>query len=318
MQIYDVIIVGGGPGGYSAALYCVRAGLSTLVIERLSAGGQMATTTLVDNYPGFDEGIDGYELAERMARGAERFGAVTEYAEVMQFDLRSEPKRVITSGGAFAARTVILAMGASPRELGLADERELRGRGVHYCATCDAMFYRGKTVAVVGGGNTAAQDALTLARMSEKVYIVHRRDQLRAMQYYLNPLKRAQNIEIIWNARVDGFIRADTGVAGLSFTDKVTGEPHRLACDGVFVAIGRTPDSALVAGQVELDADGYIVADETTRTSIGGVFAVGDIRTKPLRQIVTAASDGATASMYAEEYINALKEYNESMGGVSE
>lgn len=308
MKIYDVIIVGGGPAGYSAALYCARAGLETLVVEKLSAGGQMATTALVDNYPGFDEGIDGFVLAEKMARGATRFGAQTQYAEVTGIDLLGTPKRVMTTDGTLSAKSVILAMGASPRELGLAGERELRGRGIHYCATCDAMFYKGKTVAVVGGGNTAVSDALTLSRMSEKVYIVHRRDQLRATKNYLEPLRKAGNIEIVWNALITGFERAEDGkFTGLALVDKVTGNGTKLSCDGAFIAIGRAPDSALVKGQLDIDDGGYIIADETTKTSVDGVFAVGDIRTKPLRQIVTAAADGATASVFAEEYINELK-----------
>lgn len=309
MKIYDVIIVGGGPAGYSAALYCARAGLETLVVEKLSAGGQMATTALVDNYPGFDEGIDGFVLAEKMARGATRFGAETQYAEVTGIDLASTPKRIETTDGVLTAKSVILAMGASPRELGLQGEREMRGRGVHYCATCDAMFYKGRTVAVIGGGNTAVSDALTLSRMSRKVYIVHRRDQLRATKNYLEPLRKAGNIEIVWNALITGFERAGDGkFAGLELTDKVTGEQTKLSCDGAFVAIGRSPDSALVKGQIALDDGGYIVADETTRTSLPGVFAVGDIRTKHLRQIVTAAADGAVSSVFAEEYINELKD----------
>ncbi len=308
MKTYDVIIVGGGPAGYSAALYCARAGLETLVVEKLSAGGQMATTALVDNYPGFDEGIDGFVLAEKMARGATRFGAETQYAEVTGFDLKSAPKCVETTDGTLTAKAVVLAMGASPRELGLTGERELRGRGIHYCATCDAMFYKGKVVSVIGGGNTAVADALTLSRMSKKVYIVHRRDQLRATKNYLDPLQRAGNIEIVWNALITGFERADDGkFTGLAMTDKVTGDQTVLSCDGAFVAIGRSPDSALVKDQLDVDDGGYIVADETTRTSLPGVFAVGDIRTKPLRQIVTAAADGATASVFAEEYINELK-----------
>ena len=308
MKIYDVIIIGGGPAGYSAALYCARAGLETLVVEKLSAGGQMATTALVDNYPGFDEGIDGFVLAEKMARGATRFGAETQYAEVTGIDLTGVPRKVETTDGTLMAKAVILAMGASPREVGLSGERELRGRGIHYCATCDAMFYKGKTVAVIGGGNTAVADALTLSRMSKKVYIVHRRDQLRATKNYLDPLHKAGNIEIVWNALITGFERAEDGkFAGIAITDKVTGEQTKLSCDGAFVAIGRSPDSSLVKGQVTLDEGGYIVADETTKTNLPGVFAVGDIRTKPLRQIVTAAADGATSSVFAEEYINELK-----------
>ena len=303
---YDVVIIGGGPGGYAAALYCVRAGLSTLVLEKLSAGGQMATTTQVDNYPGFDEGIDGFELAEKMQRGAERFGAETEYAEVTALDLTAQPKRSTTSAGDVFGRTVILATGASPRPLGIPDEDALRGRGVSYCATCDGMFFRGKTVVVAGGGNSAAEDALVLSKICKKVYLVHRRDTLRATKSYLAPLEKASNLEFVWNKQIDRLIAPDGQLTAIGMTDRVTGEVSTLETDGLFVAIGRVPDTALIAGQVELDEQGYIVADETTRTSVPGVFAVGDARVKPLRQIITAASDGATASKFVEEYLNQL------------
>lgn len=303
---YDVVIIGGGPGGYTAALYCVRAGLSTLVVEKLSAGGQMATTTQVDNYPGFDEGIDGFELAEKMQRGAERFGAETEYAEVTALDLTAQPKRITTSAGDVWGKTVILATGASPRPLGVPNEDALRGRGVSYCATCDGMFFRGKTVVVAGGGNSAAEDALALTKVCKKVYLVHRRDTLRATKSYLEPLEKADNLEFIWNKQIDRLIAPDGQLTGIGMTDRVTGQVSTLDTDGLFVAIGRIPDTGLIAGQVELDEQGYIIANETTRTSVPGVFAVGDARTKPLRQIITAAADGATASKFVEEYLNQI------------
>lgn len=304
-NLYDVIIVGGGPGGYSAALYCARAGLKTLVIEKLSPGGQMATTEHIDNYPGFDEGVNGFELALKMQRGAERFGAVTEFDEVTGLDLKQQPKRVVTSGGKFEAKAVIIATGAKAKELGVPGEAELRGAGVSYCATCDGMFFKGKTVAVAGGGNTAVADALTLSNLCEKVYIVHRRDKLRATSVYLEPLQKTKNIEFIWNANIDGIIY-DGKFRGLKLTDVLTGKPTELFCDGVFVAIGHTPDTAIAAGQVDMDENGYIIADESTRTNIPGVFAVGDVRTKPLRQIINAAADGAAASKFAEEFIQTL------------
>lgn len=303
---YDVVIIGGGPGGYTAALYCVRAGLRTLVVEKLSAGGQMATTTQVDNYPGFDEGIDGFELAEKMQRGAERFGAETEYAEVTALDLTAQPKHITTSAGDVWGKTVILATGASPRPLGVPNEDALRGRGVSYCATCDGMFFRGKTVVVAGGGNSAAEDALALTKVCKKVYLVHRRDTLRATKSYLQPLEKADNLEFVWNKQIDRLIAPDGRLTGISMTDRVTGEVSTLDTDGLFVAIGRIPDTGLIAGQVDLDEQGYIIADETTRTSVPGVFAVGDARVKPLRQIITAASDGATASKFVEEYLNQI------------
>ena len=305
-DIYDVVIIGGGPGGYAAALYCVRAGLDTLVLEKLSAGGQMATTTQVDNYPGFDEGIDGFELAEKMQRGAERFGAVTEYAEVTALDLKAVPKRITTSAGEVQGRAVILATGASPRMLGVPEEAAMRGRGVSYCAACDGMFFRGKTVAVAGGGNSAAEDALVLSKICKKVYLVHRRDTLRATKSYLGPLEKAENLEFVWNKQIDGLQATDGQLTGISMTDRVTGERSTLPVDGLFVAVGRVPDTDLVRGQVDLDAEGCMIADETTRTSDPGVFAVGDARTKPMRQIITAAADGATASKFVEEYLQQL------------
>ncbi len=305
-HIYDVIIIGGGPGGYTAALYSTRAGLDTLLLEKMAAGGQMALTAEIDNYPGFDEGIDGYSLGEKMRAGAERFGARTEMTEVQALELETEIKTVRTSEGEYYGRSVILSTGAAPRELGIAGENELIGRGVHYCAACDGMFYRGKTVVVVGGGNTAAEDAVLLSRVCEKVILVHRRDKLRATKVYHEPLKKASNVEFVWNSTVTELLRED-GLTGIKVKNVQTGEETEIACDGVFVSIGRKPATELVKGQLELDEGGYVIADETTRTNLPGVFAAGDLRTKALRQIVTAASDGAVAAYYAEEYLNSLE-----------
>lgn len=301
-QFYDVAVIGGGPGGYTAALYCARAGLSVLVLEKLSPGGQMATTEWVDNYPGFDEGVDGCSLAERMQRGAERFGAETEYDEVLSAELSGQPKRLVTTSGTVEAGAVILATGAMPRELGLPGEQALRSRGVSYCATCDGMFYKGKTVVVNGGGNSAVGEALFLAKLCAKVYLVHRRDSLRASSVYLNSLKDS-GVELIWNSRIASLVQQDGQLTGVELERTDTGARSELSCDGLFVAIGRVPDTELFRGQVELDEDGYLAADETTRTNLPGVFAVGDARSKPLRQIVTAAADGAVASHFAEEYL---------------
>lgn len=301
-HIYDMIVIGGGPGGYTAALYATRAGLDTLVLEKLSAGGQMAQTTQIDNYPGFDEGIDGYELGEKMQAGAERFGAKTELAEVSAVFLAETPKRIETSEGTFFGKTVVLATGAGHRPLGDKREAELTGRGVAYCAACDGMAFKGKTVAIVGGGNSAAADALILSRICQKVILIHRRDTLRATKVYHDPLMQAGNIEFRWNSVVDGLL-GDKRLSGVRLRDVSTGKTSELAVDGLFVSIGRSPETALVAGQVELDRSGYIVADESTRTSLPGVFAVGDVRTKAVRQVVTAAADGAVAAHYAEQYL---------------
>lgn len=301
-RVYDMIVVGGGPGGYTAALYAARAGLDTLVLEKLSAGGQMALTEEIDNYPGFEDGIDGFTLAEKMQRQAERFGAGSEYAQVERMDLSASPKVLETSEGTFYARTVVLATGAGPRQLGLPGEAALTGRGVAYCAACDGMRYKDRTVVVVGGGNSAAADALLLSRIAGKVILVHRRDTLRATKVYHAPLMQAENLEFRWNSTVTELLHGDA-LTGVRLKDRNTGAETEVPCDGLFISIGRTPATEWAAGQLELDQNGYIRADETTKTSLPGVYAVGDVRTKPLRQVVTAVADGATAAHMAEEYL---------------
>ena len=301
-QIYDVVIIGGGPAGYTAALYAARAGLDTLVLEKLSPGGQMALTHQIDNYPGFEEGIDGFTLGEKMHAGAERFGAKTELAEVFRLELAQDPKVIETSEGIFYGRTVILATGANPRLLGIDQEQQLTGRGVHYCAACDGMFYRGKTVVVVGGGNSAAADALLLSRVAEKVILIHRRDSLRAEKAVSAALAQAQNVEFLWNSVAEELVYDDR-IRGLRVRSVQNGSIEEIPCQGVFVSIGRKSASELFRDQVELDEAGYIVAGESTQTSIPGVYAVGDVRTKALRQIVTAVADGAVAVHMAELHI---------------
>ena len=304
-HVYDMIVVGGGPGGYTAALYGARAGLRVAVLEKLSAGGQMALTHTIDNYPGFPEGVDGFELGQRMQQQAERFGAKTVYATVTKLELLSEPKRVETSEGICEAKPVVLATGAGPKELGLPKETELVGRGVAYCAACDGMFYRGKTVVVVGGGNSAAADALLLSRVAKKVILVHRRDTLRATKIYHEPLMKAENVEFRWNSVVEEFLHGNK-VTGVRLRNTLSGEESVVETDGVFISIGRKPATELLAGQLELDESGYVIAGEDTQTSIPGVYAVGDMRTKKLRQIVTAVADGAIAVHMAEEYLAGL------------
>ena len=301
-RVYDMIIVGGGPGGYTAALYAARAGLDTLVLEKLSAGGQMALTQQIDNYPGFEDSVDGFTLAEKMQAQAERFGARTEYAQVEKLDLSAVPKVLETSDGTFYSKTVVLATGADPRKLGVDQEAALVGRGVAYCAACDGMFYKDKTVVVVGGGNSAAADALLLSRIAKRVILVHRRDTLRATKIYHEPLRQAENLEFCWNSAVTG-LRYGDRLTGVQLKDLNSGEISNLDCDGLFISVGRTPATELVRGQLELDSSGYILAGETTETNIPGVFAVGDVRTKRLRQVVTAVADGAVAVHMAEEYL---------------
>ena len=301
-RIYDMIIMGGGPAGYTAALYAARAGLDTLIIERMSVGGQMAITDVIDNYPGFEEGIDGFTLGMKMQAGAERFGAKTEYAEITSVDFSERIKKIVTTEGEFRAKTAVIATGANPRALGIDGESRWVGRGLHYCAHCDGRFYKGKTVLVVGGGNTAAADALYLSNLAKKVYVVHRRDTLRATKIYHEPLMKASNVEFIWNSTVNDYV-TDSKLVGVKLKNLVTHEEQTLTVDGVFVSIGRKPATELFADTVHLDSAGYIVADETTKTNIDGVFAVGDVRTKALRQVVTAVSDGAVAVHFAEEYL---------------
>ncbi len=304
-HIYDMIIIGGGPAGYTAALYGARAGFDCIVVEKMSAGGQMALTGDIDNYPGFDEGIDGFTLGMKMQQGAERFGAKTEYGEVLSVDFSGEIKRVKTDSAELLAKTVVIASGADPRKLGLEGEDALVGRGLHYCAHCDGRFYKDKTVMVVGGGNSAAADALYLSRLCKKVYLVHRRDTLRATKIYHEPLMSAQNVEFVWDSVVSEFVVGDR-VEGAKVSNLKTGDVMEISCDGVFVSIGRKPSTEFLSGAVKIDEYGYVIAGEDCKTDIGGVFAVGDVRTKALRQVVTAASDGAVAVHFAEEYIAAL------------
>ena len=301
-KVYDIIVIGGGPAGYTSAVYTTRAGFDTLVIEKFSAGGQMTQTTQIDNYPGFPEGIDGFELGSKMQQGAERFGAKTVNAEVIEVNLKDKIKTIKTPDKIFSAYSVIIATGAEHKHLGLENEENLIGKGVGYCAACDGMFYKGKTVTVIGGGNSAAADALLLSKICKKVIVVHRRDSLRAEKIYHEPLLKAQNVEFEWNSTVCEIL-ADDKVRGVKIKNVIDGTEKEICTDGVFISIGRYPQTNLFRSQLDIDKNGYIIAGETTKTSISGVFAVGDVRSKPVRQIVTATADGATAVHFAEEYL---------------
>ena len=301
-KIYDMIIVGGGPGGYTAALYGARAGLDVLLVERLSAGGQMNLTGQIDNYPGFPEGVDGFQLSMLMQQQAERFGAKSKYAEVLKLELEGEIKKVVTNEGEYLAKSVVISTGASPRQLGVDRENDMIDRGVGYCAHCDGGFYRGKTVAVVGGGNSAAAEALHLSRIAKEVILIHRRDTLRATQIYHKPLMEASNIRFLWDSEVAQLLGEDL-LEGIRVRNLKNGEEQNVAVQGLFVSVGRKPATELVKEQLTLDNAGYIMAGEDTKTSIPGVYAVGDVRTKELRQIVTAVADGAMAAHVAAEYL---------------
>ena len=299
-KIYDMIIVGGGPGGYTAALYAARAGLDVLLVERLSAGGQMNLTGQIDNYPGFPEGVDGFQLSYNMQQQAERFGAKTRYAEVLELQLAGEIKSIRTNEGEYFAKSVVISTGANPRQLGVARENEMIGRGVGYCAHCDGGFYRGKTVAVVGGGNSAVAEALYLSRIAKEVILIHRRDSLRATHIYQKPLQEAGNIRFVWDSEVTELLGEEV-LSGVKIRNLKSGEEQILEIQGLFVSIGRKPATDLVKDQLTLDGAGYIMAGENTKTNLPGVYAVGDVRTKELRQIVTAVADGAMAAHVAEQ-----------------
>lgn len=304
--MHDVVIVGGGPAGFTAALYCARAKLDTLLIERMFSGGQMATTYLMENYPGFEEPISGPDLAIRMENQARKFGALIVNDDVIDLQLEDKIKTVRTKNNSYRSKAVILSMGASPRELGIPKEKEFRGAGVSYCATCDGAFYKDKIVAVVGGGDTAAEDALYLTRFCPKIYIIHRRDSMRAAKMLQDELLNNKKVEFMWDSKVEEII-GRYGVEGVKVRNLKTNELRDVQVEGIFVAIGMVPNTELVKGKVLLNESGYVVTDDKMQTNIPGVYAAGDIREKVLRQAITAASDGAVAAYMAERYINENK-----------
>ena len=303
---FNVAIIGQGPAGMTAALYAGRAGLSTVSFERMGPGGQMTTTDALDNYPGFAEGAEPFALSFAMSAQAARFGAQAKTDEVVGLDLASTPKRIVTaSGEEYAADAVILAMGAAPRPLGISHEDELRGKGISYCATCDGGFFKGKVAVVVGGGNTAVEDAMYLANICTEVHLVHRRDTLRADAIYAKPLDELKNVTKHMSAAVDGVREEDGRVAGVLIRDLATGEVTDLDASALFVAVGSLPKSDILRDTgIELDERGYVVAGEDGKTSIPGVFAAGDVRTKQLRQVATAVGDGANAAASAFEFLS--------------
>lgn len=300
----DLAIVGAGPAGMTAALYGSRAGLSVLMFERIMPGGQLAQTEHLENYPGYAQSTSGFELAMAMHAQAETFGAKLVSEEVLGVDLSGEIKIVTTSSGSYQARSLIIATGARPRHLGLPGEDELQGRGLSYCATCDGNFFRGVDVAVVGGGNTAAADALYLSRICNKVYLIHRRDKLRATAIYHQRLHGIDNIEFIWDSEVQDLLSENGMLVGLRVFNKLDGSSRVLDVEALFVAVGTTPNTEFLNGALELDAQGYIVADESGKTATAGVFAAGDVRSKSLRQVVTAVSDGAVCAEEAAAYLS--------------
>ena len=302
-ETFDVAVIGAGPAGLTAGLYAARAGLRTAIFERISPGGQLAQTERIDNYPGFPQGAGGFELAWQMKEQAERFGARIITEEVAALDLAGNPKALTTPFGTYQTCSVIIATGARPRKLGVPGEAELTGRGVSYCATCDGNFFRGKTVMVVGGGNTAAADAIYLARLAQRVIIVHRRNALRATPVYHQQLEQLENVTFMWESEVRALDGAQGKLASAQVEHLATGALETVPVDGVFVAVGTQPNTEFLSGALELDAGGYIKATETGATSVPGVFAAGDVRAKQLRQVVTAVSDGAVCAEQAANYV---------------
>ena len=301
-KLYDCIIIGSGPAGLAAAIYAARACLSALVLEKeFVSGGQVVNTYEVDNYPGYP-GISGFDLGMKFREHAEKLGVEFVMEEVEKLDLKKEEKVVYTGQNEYHGRTVILAMGASHRKLEAEGEEELSGMGVSYCATCDGAFFKGKTVAVVGGGDVAIEDAIFLSRGCEKVYLIHRRDQLRGAKSLQKELFSRENVEVIWDSAVTRILGEDQ-VESIHLKNTKTGEKKNLPVEGVFVAVGVVPGTALVKDQVELDDFGYVKAKEDCVTNIPGVFAAGDLRTKPMKQIVTAVADGANAINSAQFYL---------------
>lgn len=301
-SMYDIVIVGGGPAGYSAALYAARAGLHAVVLEKQSVGGQAVRSENIENYPGFDAGIDGLSLSEKMQRGAERFGAELVTEEVRRVELTQPVKTVEGAKQIYQAPAVILATGAPPRKLEVEGEDEMLGRGVHYYASCRSMMYKRKTVAVIGEGEQAAEAAMLLSRIAKRVCLVHRGEKMTIGQAYASKLKMMRNVERYAGSEVLAFLHANW-VSSICLREQRGGDVWDMPCDGAFVCLGGVPETGLFRGQVTLDAEGYIPADETTVTNLPGVFAAGDVRTKQLRGILTAAADGAAAAQQAERYI---------------
>ncbi len=302
-NVIDLAVIGAGSAGMTAGLYAARAGLDVVLFERISPGGQLAQTEHIENYPGFPEGAEGFELAFAMKQQANRFGVRNVSEEVLGVDFTVNPKVLKTAFGEYYARSVIIATGARPRKLGLELEEELQGRGVSYCATCDGNFFRDKTVMVVGGGNTAAGDAIYLSRICKKVYLVHRRDKLRATAIYHKRLEDLPNLEFVWKAVPRKLVADEGSLAGVRVEMLETGEERDIAVDGLFVAVGTEPNTEFLDDALTLDGTGYIVADESGVTEVPGVFAAGDVRTKRLRQVVTAVADGALCAEEAAEYL---------------
>lgn len=303
--MHDIIIIGGGPAGLTAGLYTARARLNVVLLERLAPGGQVLNTDWVENYPGFPDGISGFELVERMKTQAENFDLPIQLEEVMGLEFSPDKKIVITNKGRLEAKALIIATGATPRKLGIEGEDLLTGKGVSYCATCDGPFYKDQEVVVIGGGDTALEEAIFLTRFASRIHLAHRRDELRAVKLLQDRAMAQEKIEFIWDT-IPLKILGENGVEGIELKNVKTGEISRKEAQGVFIFIGTKPNADLINGMVKQDEKGFVICDERMETSVPGVFGAGDIRSKPWRQISTAVGEGATASFNAEKYLEGL------------
>lgn len=304
-KTYDVAVVGSGPAGMTAALYAARAGLSVALFEAMTIGGQLSETEVVENYPGFPEGVGGFDLAFSMKQQADRFGVESFDEEVSAIDFSREHPVLSTSFRQVQAISVIIATGARPRKMDLPNNSELEGRGISYCATCDGNFFKDKDVVVIGGGDTAAADAIYLSRVCKSVTIIYRRNVLRATHVYHDMLEGLENVYFEWDSVVTEAFESDGKLSGVKVQNVKTGAEKELTCEGMFVAIGTVPNTEFLNGALELDSYGYVVSDESGKTSIPGVFVAGDVRTKALRQVSTAVGDGANVAEAAAEYVAA-------------
>jgi len=302
MQDHDVLIIGAGPAGLTCGMYCARADLDVVLLEMLAPGGQMALTELIENYPGFEEGVMGAELASKMADQAKRFGLKIENGNVIDFQLDGEYKIVKTDTETYRCKVLVIASGTNHRELGIPGEESFSGRGVSFCATCDGPFYRDKEVTVVGGGDSAIQESLFLAKFASKITIIHRRDELRAVKSLVDKARNTPKIHYVWNSHVTEVL-GETGVDAIRVRNKLTGEESTIPCTGFFIFIGMVPNVSFLNDLCKVDKLGFILTDDNCETDIPGVFAVGDVRAKTLRQVSTAVGDGATAAHNLEKYL---------------
>lgn len=308
-KVYDVVVVGSGPAGWTSAVYTARAGLEPVVLAgTLEAGGALMNTTEVENFPGFPEGVMGPDLMEKMQAQAEHFGADVRYEDATELDLAGDIKKITTEEGTYLAKSVILALGSEYKKLGLKEEKAYSGKGVSYCATCDGFFFKDKEIVVVGGGDSAATEALFLARFGTTVHVIHRRDELRASKIMADRLLANEKVQMHWNSRVVD-LAGEGNLESVTLEDTVTGEHTELPASGLFVAIGHEPRSAVVSAQVNVDESGYIVTDEpSTATNVPGVFACGDVVDHHYRQAITAAGSGCKAALDAQAYLEALED----------